>query len=160
MTMHRVAVTGLGAITPLGIGAERFWDATLARKVATRRITRFDPSHLDSQVAAQIDDFDPSNHMDERRVRRTDRFAQLAIAATQLAFDDAALRVNGDGEEFGIYIGSALSGVAYGEEQHDRYQAEGIGAVRPLLATSVFGGASTCTVAMHFGLQGPNIANG
>jgi 3-oxoacyl-[acyl-carrier-protein] synthase II len=157
---HRVAVTGIGVVTPLGIGLEAFWTNVLAEHVAVRTITRFPTAGYSSTIAAEIDDFDATAFVGGKRLRWTDRFAQFALAATRLALDDAAFRVTGDGTDTGVYIGSALGGLAYADEQHDVFRASGLAAVRPLLAISVFGGAATCNVAMEFGLRGPNVANG
>jgi 3-oxoacyl-[acyl-carrier-protein] synthase II len=157
---HRVAVTGIGVVTPLGIGVEPFWRNVLAEAVAVRRITRFPVDAYPSQIAAEIDDFDPADFIGSKRRHWTDRFSQFALAATRLALDDAAYSIAGDGTDAGIYIGSALGGLAYADEQHDVFRSEGLGAVRPLLALSVFGGSATCNVAMEFGVRGPNVANG
>jgi 3-oxoacyl-[acyl-carrier-protein] synthase II len=157
---HRVAVTGIGVVTPLGIGIENFWRAILAETVAVRRITRFPVDDYPSQIAAEIDGFDAAAFVGAKRLHWSDRFSQLALVATRLALDDAAYVVAGDGTEVGTYIGSALGGLAYADEQHDVFRSQGLGAVRPLLALSVFGGAATCNVAMEFGLRGPNVANG
>jgi 3-oxoacyl-[acyl-carrier-protein] synthase II len=157
---HRVVVTGLGTVTPLGIGIEAFWQGVIGERVATRTITRFPTDEYASKIAAEIDDFDPKAFISAKRLRWTDRFSQFALTATLLAVDDAGFSANGDGSDTGVYIGSALGGLAYADEQHDVFRAGGLGAVRPLLAISVFGGAATCNVAMEFGLRGPNIANG
>jgi 3-oxoacyl-[acyl-carrier-protein] synthase II len=156
---HRVAVTGIGVVTPLGIGIDAFWQNVCAEAIAIRRITRFDVDAYPSQIAAQIDDFDPAAFMGPKRMHWTDRFSQFALAATRLAIDDAAFPI-GNGNDVGTYIGSALGGLAYADEQHDVFRRDGLGAVRPLLALSVFGGAATCNVTMEFGLHGPNVANG
>jgi len=158
--MHRVAVTGLGAVTPLGIGVEAFWTNVLAEHVAVRTITRFPTDGYASRVAAEIADFDAAAFVGVKRLRWTDRFSQFALAATRLAIEDARFRVAGDGTQTGVFIGSALGGLAYADEQHDVFRADGLDAVRPLLAISVFGGAATCNVAMEFGIRGPNVANG
>ena len=156
---HRVAVTGIGLITPIGIGVEKFWDATLAGTIGTRSITRFDPSEFKSRVAAEVDGFDPADYFsDVKRLRRTDRFAQFSIAAAKLALDDAGYRID-DGDDVGVWMGSALGGLAFAEEQHDRYHLEGLRAVKPLLAIAVFGGSATTNVAIEFGIRGPNVAN-
>jgi 3-oxoacyl-[acyl-carrier-protein] synthase II len=157
---HRVAVTGIGVVTPLGIGIDAFWRNVRAEAVAVRRITRFPVEGYASQIAGEIDTFDASAYVGAKRVRWTDRFSQFALAATRLALDDGAYRIAGDGTDVGIYIGSALGGLAYADEQHDVFRRDGLGAVRPLLAISVFGGAATCNVAMEFGVRGPNVANG
>jgi len=157
---HRVAVTGIGVVTPLGIGIDTFWRNIRAGAVAVRRVTRFPVDDYASQIAAEVDGFDASAYVGAKRLHWTDRFSQFALVATHLALDDAALRIAGDGTDVGTYIGSALGGLAYADEQHDVFRSDGIGAVRPLLAISVFGGAATCNVAMEFGVRGPNVANG
>lgn len=157
---HRVAVTGIGTVTPLGIGVDAFWQSVIDERIAIREITRFPTAGYASKIAAEIDDFDAAAFIGAKRKRWTDRFSQFALAATQLAVDDAAFRAPGDGTDVGVYIGSALGGLAYADEQHDVFRTEGLGAVRPLLAISVFGGAATCNVAMEFGFRGPNVANG
>ncbi len=155
---HRVAVTGIGLITPIGIGIDAFWEATVAGRRGVRSITRFDPAEFDSHIAAQVDDFDPADYLQGKRLRRTDRFAQFSVAATRLALEDANYRVV-DGDDVGVWIGSALGGLAYAEEQHDRYRQQGVRAVKPLLAIAVFGGSATTNVALEFGIRGPNVAN-
>jgi 3-oxoacyl-[acyl-carrier-protein] synthase II len=157
---HRVAVTGMGVVTPLGIGLEPFWTNVLAEHVAVRTITRFPTTGYSSTIAAEIADFDPAAFVGAKRLRWTDRFSQFAIAATRMALEDAAFQVDGDGAGTGVFIGSALGGLAYADEQHDVFRADGLAAIRPLLAISVFGGSATCNVAMEFGLRGPNVANG
>src|SRR5579872_1234324 len=99
------------------------------------------------------------DHMDSKRVRWTDRFAQYAVAAARGAFEDAGISKNGPREDVGVFIGSALGGVAYADEQHDVFRQRGLEAVRPLLAISVFGGSATCNVALEFDLRGPTVAN-
>ena len=161
---QRVVVTGIGIVSPIGIGVGAFWDAILAGRIGVRTITRFDASDYTSRIAAEIDQFDPADYMKPKRVRWTDRFAQYAVAAAHGAFDDAGLfanghAVNGRRDEVGVFIGSALGGVAYADEQHDVFRERGLAGVKPLLAISVFGGAATSNVALEFGLRGPTVAN-
>jgi 3-oxoacyl-[acyl-carrier-protein] synthase II len=158
--MHRVAVTGLGVVSPLGIGVDAFWNGVLEERVAVRTISRFPTAGYASTMAAEVDDFDAAAFVGGKRLRWTDRFSQFAVAATRLALEDAAFRVTGGGTDVGVYIGSALGGLAYADEQHDVFRTAGLEAVRPLLAISVFGGAATCNVAMEFGIRGPTVANG
>ncbi len=160
MTEHRVVVTGIGVVSPLGIGVKAFWEGVLSERVAVAPITRFPTDGYRSRIAAQVDDFSPSDHLSAKRVRWTDRFSQFAIAAARLAFDDGDYHVNGQADDVGVYLGSALGGVAYADEQHDVFRRDGLDAVRPLLAISVFGASSICNVAMEFGLRGPTVANG
>lgn len=157
--LHRVVVTGIGVVTPIGTGIRAFWDATLAGSVGTGSITRFDSSAFNSHVAAQVDGFDAGDYLEPKLFRRTERFAQFTLVATQLALDDAGVTIGDDGDDVGVWMGSALGGLAFAEAQHDAFRAEGARAVRPLLAISVFGGTSTTNVALAFGIRGPNVAN-
>ena len=157
--MHRVVVTGIGIVSPIGIGVDRFWQAMLDGRIGVGPITRFDTEGYPSRIAAEIDAFNPSDYMEAKRVRWTDRFAQFAVAAARGAFDDAGFFPNGHRKDVGVYIGSALGGVAYADEQHDVFRERGLSSVKPLLAISVFGGSATCNVALEFDLRGPTVAN-
>ncbi|HZT13176.1 MAG TPA: beta-ketoacyl-[acyl-carrier-protein] synthase family protein [Candidatus Baltobacteraceae bacterium] len=154
----RVAITGIGVVTPLGIGKDAFWSSLLDGTVAVDTIERFDASEFPSQIAAEIRDFDPSAYMNRRRLQWTDRFSQLAVVAAKLACEDAALTFS-DPAAAGVYTGSALGGLAFAEEQIGVFHREGLRAVRPLLTISVFGGAAASNVAIEFGLNGPAISN-
>ena len=158
--VHRVAVTGAGVVTPLGIGMRAFWDAVLGERVAVAELTRFDASTYRTRIAAQVDDFDPRDFVGRKRLHWTDRFSQMSIAASRLALDDANYHPNGESSEVGVYLGSALGGLAFADEQHDVFREHGLDAVKPLLAISVFGGAATCNVAIELDLRGPTVANG
>ncbi|MBV9736864.1 MAG: beta-ketoacyl-[acyl-carrier-protein] synthase family protein [Candidatus Eremiobacteraeota bacterium] len=157
--VHRVVITGMGLITPIGIGRDRFWENLRTGKIGVRKITRFDPAEFPSQIAAEINDFDPADYLSTKRRKWTDRFSQFAVGAARLALDDAAFSVNGNGNEVSVFVGSALGGLAYADEQYQVYQTHGLAAVHPLLAISVFGGASTSNISLEFGLCGHNVAN-
>ena len=158
--MRRVAVTGIGAVTPIGTGADALWAGVLANRSAVRAIDRFDASPFPSRIAAQIDDFHPADHLDARRARRLDRFSQISVAAARMAVAQSCLTDadRSDGRT-GVWIGSALGGVAFGEEQHAAYVLRGVRAVSPTLATAVFGGAGASNVAIDLGIRGPAIGN-
>jgi 3-oxoacyl-[acyl-carrier-protein] synthase II len=157
--LKRVVITGIGAITSIGSGREGLWQGVRAGRSAARRISRFDPRDFRSQVAAEIDDFEPADWMDVRRARRLDRFSQLAIAASRQALMDSDLHENQLDPCSAVYLGSALGGIAFAEEQHRRYMTDGFHAVEPRLALSVFAGAGATNVAIEFGLNGPTIGN-
>jgi len=158
--LHRVVVTGIGVVSPIGTGVREFWNGTLAGKVGTGRLTRFDASDFASRLAAQIDDFDASVFIAGKQLRRTDRYSQFALAAAHLALDDAAFAIDAQsGGDVGVWIGSALGGLAFAEEQHSAFRARGSRVVRPLLAISVFGAAAAANVALEFGIRGPSVAN-
>jgi 3-oxoacyl-[acyl-carrier-protein] synthase II len=158
---RRVMVTGIGAITPIGTGVAALWDGLRRRMSAVAGITRFDPSPFRSRMAGQVNDFVATDHVEERRARRLDRFSQFSIAATRLALDDAALDPAGeDGDRVGAMMGTALGGVARGEGEYRNFVEGGIRAVDPSLALSVFAGAGSCNIAIEFGFSGPNSTNG
>lgn len=157
---RRVVITGIGAVTPIGHRADGLWRGVLANRSAARTIDRFDASPFPSRIAAQIDDFDPADHLDARRARRLDRFSALAVAAARMAVEHARLKPsNGEAQRTGVWVGSALGGVAFGEEQHAGYVAKGVRGVAPTLALAVFGGAGASNVALDLGLTGPAIGN-
>lgn len=157
---RRVVITGIGSVTAVGTGVERFWDGIRRNVPATRKITRFDPSEFRSQVAAEVDDFDPLDFMDARRARRLDRFAQFGVATATMAMTDAGLCGRQlDRARCGVAIGSALGGLAYAEEQHSVYLREGIGAIGPALAVAVYGGASGANIAIEHDFGGPHLSN-
>jgi 3-oxoacyl-[acyl-carrier-protein] synthase II len=157
---RRVVITGIGAITPIGSGAEGLWEGVRRGEPAGQRITRFDPAGLRSQVAAEIPTFDPTEYVSAKRARRLDLFSQLSVAVSAQALADADLA--GDSRELrraAVYLGSALGGVPPSEGEHARFVDGGLRAVSPMLALSVFGGAGATNVAMEFGMRGPAMGN-
>ncbi len=158
--MRRVAITGIGCVTPIGSGVEGLWEGLRRRESAVRKIDRFDPSAFRSHIAAQVDDFEPGSYMDRGRVKRLERFAQFAVASARMALEDAALRPGTvDPDRVAVQMGTALGGLGYGEGQLGRYFSSGVRGVDALLALSVFGGSASCNVAIEFGFCGPNSTN-
>jgi 3-oxoacyl-[acyl-carrier-protein] synthase II len=158
---RRVVITGIGAVTPIGHGLDGLWAGLRAQRSAVRTITRFDPSPFRTHVAAQIDDFDPIDFLGTRRSKRLDRCSQLTLAAGKMALDDARIRLEAeDRDRVGAMMGTALGGVALGEEQHTRFLEGGVKSVDPGVALTVFAGASSCNLAIDFGITGPNLTNG
>jgi 3-oxoacyl-[acyl-carrier-protein] synthase II len=156
---RRVAVTGIGALTPIGISRDALWDGLQAHRSAIRSVTRFDASLYRSQIAAEID-FHPSDFLEERRVKRLDRYGQFTVACGRLAIEDSGLNLAAeDTERVGSMMGSALGGVGFAEEQFHVFLTQGIKSVAPTLATNVFAGAASCNIAIEFGAQGPNSTN-
>jgi 3-oxoacyl-[acyl-carrier-protein] synthase II len=157
---HRVVITGLGALSSVGHGREGIWDGALGARPGAGPVTRFDSTPFSCKIAGEISDFDPLTYMDTQKAKRLDRFAQFSLATAKMALADSKLDFDKmDRERVGIYIGSALGGIAFAEEQHEAFMKRGVKAVRPTLAISVFGGASSCNIAMEFGTYGPNVAN-
>ncbi len=157
---HRVAITGLGPITAVGMGVEGFWEGLKRERSPVRGITRFDASPWRSRIAAQVDDFEPAAFMEARAIRRLDRFGQFAIASARLALQDSGLEPTTlDGDRVAVQMGTALGGIAYAEEQIGNLNAGGLRAVDPRVALTTFGGAASCSVAIEFGFSGPNSTN-
>ena len=156
---RRIWITGIGMITAIGTGREAFRAGLRAGHSPVRRIDRFDPSPFRSQVAAQVDDFDPLAWMPPKTARQLDRFSQFALVTGRLALEDARLTPGRDGaadpQRIGIYLGSALGGIAYAEEQHTRYLERGIRQVAPNLALAVFGGAAPANLGIALDVRGP-----
>ena len=157
---RRVVITGVGAVTPIGTGADGLWAGLAARASAVRHITRFDPAPFRSRIAAEIPDFRPQDHLDAKRAKRLDRFSQLAVTSARFALADAELDpAREDGDRAGAMMGSALGGVAFAESQVERFRAEGPRGLDPALALAVFPGAASCNIAIEFGFTGPNSTN-
>jgi 3-oxoacyl-[acyl-carrier-protein] synthase II len=158
---RRVVITGIGAITPIGLGVDGLWAGLRRRTSAVRCITRFDPTVFKSRIAGEVADFAPSDHIEERRTRRLDRYSQFSIAATRMALADAALDLGReDPDRVGAMMGTALGGVAHGERNYHAFLTGGPRAVDPALALTVFAGAASCNIAIEFGCTGPNSTNG
>ncbi|HEX9894686.1 MAG TPA: beta-ketoacyl-ACP synthase II [Gemmatimonadales bacterium] len=158
---RRVVVTGIGVVTPIGTGIDPFWAGLRARRSAVRTLTRFDPAPFRSHVAAEVDGFDPADWMEAKRAKRLDRCSQFSLAAARLALADADLDLGReDRDRTGAMMGTALGGVSLAEREHGRFLAEGLRAIDPGLALTVFAGASSCNLAIEFGVTGPNSTNG
>ena len=157
---RRVVVTGIGAVTPIGTGAAGLYEGLRRGRSAVDQITRFDASPFNSRIAAEVRDFDPLAYLDAKRARRLDRFAQFSVAAAKQAAGDSGLHLEDeDRDRCGVFIGAALGGGAFAEEQHEIYLREGIRRVRPTLALAVFSGSASCNIAIDLGLTGPTSAN-
>jgi len=147
-------------VTPLGTGAHAFWQGLRSERTAVRTLTRFDPTPFRSHMAAEIDGFDAADFMERKRVRRLDRFGQITVAAARLALEDAELDLGKENpDRVGAYMGTALGGLAFAEEQLGNYLRDGVRGVDPTLALTVFGGAASCNVAIELGVRGPNSSN-
>jgi 3-oxoacyl-[acyl-carrier-protein] synthase II len=160
-TQRRVVVTGLGLITPIGIGVDGVRTGLRAQKSAVETVTTFDTSSFVTHIAAQVKDFDPVPYLDGKKLKRLDKFSQFAVAASKMAVADAALDLRiEDRDRVGVCLGTALGGVGFAEEQYPAFLAQGPRGVNPMLALSVFNGAGSCNIAIELGVTGPATANG
>jgi 3-oxoacyl-[acyl-carrier-protein] synthase II len=157
---RRVVVTGIGAVTPIGTAVDGLWAGLRAQRSGVRTVTQFDPTPFRSHNAAEVADFAPADFMESKKAKRMDRFSQFAIASARLALTDCAIDLaREDRDRVGSMMGSALGGLRYAEHQVHVYMAEGLRAVDPALALSVFAGAASCNIALEFGIEGPNSTN-
>jgi 3-oxoacyl-[acyl-carrier-protein] synthase II len=136
------------------------WNGLRREKSAVKSITRFDPSIFRSRNAAEINDYVPTDHLDQKRAKRLDRFAQFSVVTARMALDDAEIDLTRENRDrVGSMMGTALGGIAYAEGQLAHFLEGGLRAVDATLALAVFGGASSCNIAIELGVHGPNSTN-
>jgi 3-oxoacyl-[acyl-carrier-protein] synthase II len=161
-TLPRVVITGLGAVTPLGIGVPTFWANAVAGQSGARPITRFDASTFPVRFACDVPAFDPHQFMDRKLARRTDLVAQYAVAAANEAIVHAGLTTGtlSDAERarIGVVIGSGQGGMGTFQEQSVVWQTQGAHRMSPFFVPNVIVDAAGAVVAMEHGLRGPNYA--
>jgi 3-oxoacyl-[acyl-carrier-protein] synthase II len=154
----RVVITGVGVVAPNGIGKEEFWDANLSGRSGVDRIQRFDVSDLDSKIAGEVKNFDPLAFIPKSIFERSDRFVHLGLAAAKLALDDNQWNsAPYDPDRVGVVIGSGLGGVMFHEEQMSIAFQRGAARIHPLSVPCVTPNAVASHIAIHFGLNGPNM---
>lgn len=154
---RRVVVTGLGLVTPIGTGVEKSWAAICAGKSGVGGITRFDPSGLPSQIAAEARDFDPADFIEKKEIKKMDRFIHLGIAAARMAVEDAGIEVTeAIADRMGVYIGSGMGGLPAIEANHTKFLEGGIKKLTPFFIPMVIINLASGHIAMMFGAKGPN----
>ena len=154
---RRVVLTGLGAVTPLGIGVEKYWQGLLAGRSGVSRVDGFDCSAIATRVAAHVRDFRPEDYMERKEAKRMDRFAQFAAAAAKMAVADAELPINDETRaRVGVFIGSGIGGIATFEEQHSKLIEGGLSRVSPFFIPMMIANMGTGNVAKMLGAQGPS----
>ena len=155
--VRRVVVTGLGLVTPLGTGVDKTWKALCAGESGVGRITRFDPSGYDAQIAAEVKDFDPAQFIEKKEIKKMDTFIHYAVGASQLAVDDAGLKVSPEeATRVGVYIGSGIGGLGSIEHYHDVLKEKGPGRVSPFFIPMTIINLASGQVAIRVGAKGPN----
>ena len=159
-TERRVVITGLGVVTPLGHQVDTFWQNLLAGQCGIARITRFDSSRFDCQIAAEVKDFDPAPAFPApKEIRRTDRFSQFGVHAASQALRDSGLnldRVNRD--EIGVFIGSGIGGLQTVSEQCQILLERGPGRLSPFMIPMLISNMASGLFSMYHKLRGPNFA--
>lgn len=152
----RVVITGLGAVTPLGTGVDTYWENVVEGKSGVDYISQFDTSECPAKIAAEVDDFDPRDHMDRRTAKRMSRFIQFAIASAQMALEDAKLDLSKeDPTRVGLEVGSAGGGIGIIEEQAYVLKERGPRRILPTVLPAVLLSMAPCQMAITLGIKGP-----
>ena len=155
---RRVAITGLGAVSPLGMGVQENWSALLAGRSGIRRITRFDCRDHPSQIAGEVD-FDPEPYLDKKDRRRMDIFIQYAMAGAVMAMEDSGLPVTEENAgRTGCLVGVGIGGLSTIEETHASYVETGLRRLSPLFIPKLIGNLAPAHISMRFGVRGANYA--
>jgi 3-oxoacyl-[acyl-carrier-protein] synthase II len=156
---RRVVVTGLGLVTPLGIGTKATWEAAIAGKSGVGPITRFDAKDLPSRIAGEVKEFDPDLYMDRKEARRNDLFIQFGLAAAQVALQDAGLPLDKPlGERCGVIVGSGMGGLATLEDTHLTAVNRGHRKVNPFFIPSIIVNLVGGQISIKYGASGVNYA--
>lgn len=156
--MRRVVVTGMGAVTPIGIGVEAFWEGLKQGRTGFAPITRFDASEYKCSLAAEVRDFDPEKYMDKKTARRMEQFCQFAVAAAGEAIADAGLNLEQeDPWRVGCSIGSGIGSLQAMEREYDRLTQKGPSRVSPLFVPLMISNMAAGNVSIFYGLKGKNL---
>jgi 3-oxoacyl-[acyl-carrier-protein] synthase II len=153
-------VTGVGIVSPIGVGRKAFWSSLLANESGVGPITLFDARDYEVRIAAECTDFDPKDFMDRKVAQRTDRFTQFGLAAAKLALEDAGAwgELEGNAHRVGLILGSGIGGVTSMEETQRTIDDRGPGRVNPFAVTKIMPNAAAAHIGIQLGVEGPSAA--
>jgi 3-oxoacyl-[acyl-carrier-protein] synthase II len=159
-TERRIVITGMGVVSPIGTDLDTYWKNLLAGECGVDRITAFDASKFDTQIAAEVKNFDPIPAFpNPKEVRRTDRYSQFGVHAAWQALKDSGLDLNKENlDECGVYIGSGIGGLATTTEQHKILLERGPGRLSPFMIPMLISNMASGLISMYHNLRGPNFA--
>jgi len=156
---RRVAITGIGLVSPLGIGKEKNWEAALEGKSGISLISRFDVSQYTSKIAGQVKDFDPLDFIERKELRKMDLFIQHALAAAHLAVQDSGIDSAAlEGDRTGVYVGSGIGGIGFIEETHKKLLEKGPSRVSPFFLVATLINEASGQISIKYRVRGPNSA--
>ncbi|HTX33801.1 MAG TPA: beta-ketoacyl-ACP synthase II [Bryobacteraceae bacterium] len=156
---RRVVVTGVGLVTPLGIGTEVSWEAIRAGKCGIGRITQFDASAFSCRIAGEVKGFDPSVYIEKKEIKKMGRFIQFAIAAAECALAGSGLKVTPEtAEQVGVYIGSGIGGFEVIEREHQTLLEQGPRRISPFFIPATIINLAAGYISIRSGAKGPNLA--
>jgi len=154
---RRVAITGVGLVSPLGVGTAENWEALLAGRSGIGPITRFDATEYPSRIAGEVKGFDPLDYLDKKEVKKSDTFIHYALAATRFALQDAGLVIDdSNGDRVGVVIGSGIGGLPLIESMHKTLLEKGPNRVSPFFIPGLIVNMAAGQVSIHHGAKGPN----
>jgi len=156
--VRRVVVTGVGLVSPLGVGTEATWRALLAGASGIGEITAFDASAFSCRIAGQVKDFDPQNYIEKKEIKKMARFIHFAIAASDCALSSSGLRIDSDPERAGVYIGSGIGGFEVIEREHRTLLEQGPRRMSPFFIPATIINLAAGYVSIRTGAKGPNSA--
>jgi 3-oxoacyl-[acyl-carrier-protein] synthase II len=159
MSARRVVITGVGAVTPLGLDVPTLWSALTAGRSGIRPIKSFDTSAFDTKIAGEVQDFDPTRFFDRKDVRRADRFAQLAVAAATEAVTEARLETGIDRDRVGVSIATAAGGLESVVDTANTLRERGPNRVSPFFVTMYIANAASGLVSLRWGFRGPSLTH-
>jgi 3-oxoacyl-[acyl-carrier-protein] synthase II len=156
---RRVVVTGLGIISPLGIGQEENWDAVSNGRSGIGPITRFDPKDVNAKIAGEVKNFNPEDYVDKKEIKKMDTFLHYSLAAGKMAVEDSGLVINDENaEKVGVLVGSGLGGLSTIEKYHSLMLEKGPKKISPFFIPMLIVNLAPGHLSMHFGCKGPNLS--
>lgn len=159
MDRRRVVVTGLGLITPLGIGVETTWRNLVNGKSGIGKITRFDASAFPTQIAGEVKNFNPEDFIEAKDIKKMDRFIHFAVAAATIALEDSGLKIaNSNAERVGVIVGSGIGGLSTIEHYHSVFLEKGPKRITPFFIPMLVINLASGQISIRFGAKGPNSA--
>jgi 3-oxoacyl-[acyl-carrier-protein] synthase II len=159
MTKRRVVVTGIGMVSPLGVGNAPTWQGLIEGRSGIGRITKFDPSAFACQIAGEVKGFNPEQWMEKKEVKKSDTFIHYALAAAEMAVQDAGLIcANCDGERFGVIVGSGIGGLPLIEEMHTKLMERGPSRISPFFIPGLIVNLAAGQISIRYGCLGPSSA--
>ncbi len=159
MDKRRVVVTGLGLITPLGVGVKTSWENLVNSKSGIKRITGFDASAFPTQIAGEVDNFNPEDYIELKEIKKMDRFIHFAFATAAMALDDSGLKItDSNAERVGVIVGSGMGGLQTIEHYHSVLLEKGPKRITPFFVPMLSINLASGQISIKFGAKGPNSA--
>ncbi|MBI2118215.1 MAG: beta-ketoacyl-ACP synthase II [Elusimicrobia bacterium] len=157
--MEKIVITGLGIVSPIGIGIEAFWKSCVEGKPGISKISSWDVSQYPCRIAGEIKDFHPEQFIEKKKIKRMDRFTQFAMAAAKMALQDSGLNLNQENpEKIGVIVGSGIGGLQTIEEEFTVLQKKGARRVSPFLIPKLISNMASGEISIAYGFAGPNYA--